>query len=394
MGDEPARPTGRGPNPAPLASPVFVSAAIMALSLLGDSLLYVVLPLYAGAFGISLGWVGVLLSANRMTRVVLYGTVAAVSDAVGPRRLTLIAALFATGSTLAYALADGGIVLLLARICWGLAFAALNLTTLAYAVAQTGRQGRSVGRSRSIISLGPVLSLTIGSWLVTIVGPRDVFSILAAFTACALLLAFLLPHDRDGPPAERSSRAIIPRPKRIDMLGFIMGLGADGIFVLSLTLILIDVISTQSAVLTAGLMIAARRFMEVLTAPVSGMLGDRFGAGRMVFVCGTVVSIGLGMIAAGVPIAGAIAVVLAHGALLTVQPVLVAQRYPHSTMARLAVFATWRDIGAAAGPLVAGFLLEHVRLELIYAPLAVTTLAVVVWVTLFAAPEPERPHQP
>src|SRR3546814_8073968 len=71
-------------------SAVVVSAAVMALALLGDSLLYVVLPLYAADFGVGLAWVGVLLSANRLIRVVAYGGVAAFGERIGPRRLTLI----------------------------------------------------------------------------------------------------------------------------------------------------------------------------------------------------------------------------------------------------------------------------------------------------------------
>ena len=86
------------PNAAQSAAPtdggssaVVVSAAIMALALLGDSLLYVVLPLYAHEFGIGLAWVGVLLSANRLIRVVAYGGVVALGERIGPRRLTLVA---------------------------------------------------------------------------------------------------------------------------------------------------------------------------------------------------------------------------------------------------------------------------------------------------------------
>src|SRR3546814_7694527 len=117
-------------------SAVVVSAAVMALALLGDSLLYVVLPLYAADFGVGLAWVGVLLSANRLIRVVAYGGVAAFGERIGPRRLTLIAGVLAAVSTLFYAIGDGGWVLHAPRIVWGLAFAGLNLTTSCHAVSR------------------------------------------------------------------------------------------------------------------------------------------------------------------------------------------------------------------------------------------------------------------
>ena len=57
--------------------PTSVSAGVLSLASIGDVLLYVVLPVSAPAFGIGFVWVGVLLAANRLTRIVLYGAVAA-----------------------------------------------------------------------------------------------------------------------------------------------------------------------------------------------------------------------------------------------------------------------------------------------------------------------------
>ncbi|MFX0543823.1 hypothetical protein ACEWPM_019290 [Roseovarius sp. S4756] len=41
------------------------SSSIMSLALLGDALLYAVFPVYAESLGLTLPWVGVMLSANR-----------------------------------------------------------------------------------------------------------------------------------------------------------------------------------------------------------------------------------------------------------------------------------------------------------------------------------------
>src|SRR5690606_7208675 len=115
-------------------------------------------------------------------------------------------------------------------------FAALNLTTLVYAVSRVGKQGRSVGTSKAVASLGPVLSLSIGAWLVTIIGPRDIFAILAGFTLLAIPLALLLPRANAEPARAggRGDRSILPRPTRLDLLGFVIGFGIDGIFIMTL----------------------------------------------------------------------------------------------------------------------------------------------------------------
>jgi DHA1 family inner membrane transport protein len=51
---------------------VIRAAVVLGLVWLGDALIYVVLPLHADAFGIGLGLVGVVLSLNRIARIVGY----------------------------------------------------------------------------------------------------------------------------------------------------------------------------------------------------------------------------------------------------------------------------------------------------------------------------------
>ena len=79
-------------------SVVVRAAAVLGLVWLGDALIYVVLPLHAPAFGISLALVGVVLSVNRIVRILGYGWVSTLSRRFGMRALTASAALaFATG---------------------------------------------------------------------------------------------------------------------------------------------------------------------------------------------------------------------------------------------------------------------------------------------------------
>ncbi|HEX2059491.1 MAG TPA: MFS transporter, partial [Thermoanaerobaculia bacterium] len=71
--------------------PTVLASIVLALALLGDSLLYAVLPLHAATFGISLAWVGVLLSANRIVRLFAYPLLPRLA-ATGLRRFTIAAA--------------------------------------------------------------------------------------------------------------------------------------------------------------------------------------------------------------------------------------------------------------------------------------------------------------
>ena len=106
------------------------SSLIMSLALLGDALLYAVLPAYAEDFGLTLPWVGVMLSANRFVRVFAYGAIARLSHAVGVRHMCIGAAIVATLSTALYGVVQGPVAMLIARIMWGLTYASLVLATL------------------------------------------------------------------------------------------------------------------------------------------------------------------------------------------------------------------------------------------------------------------------
>ena len=70
---------------------VISSSSLLSLALLGDALIYAVLPLHAEAFGVNLVWVGVLLSATRFVRVFAYGGIARLSQRIGLRRLCIAA---------------------------------------------------------------------------------------------------------------------------------------------------------------------------------------------------------------------------------------------------------------------------------------------------------------
>src|SRR4051812_10601768 len=70
----------------------------------GDTLLYLLLPLYHTSFGVTLAEAGLLLAANRLVRIAGYGWVARFYAERGPRISCLLAAL---GSLLAGIIRQG-----------------------------------------------------------------------------------------------------------------------------------------------------------------------------------------------------------------------------------------------------------------------------------------------
>ena len=99
---------------------VWISSSVLSLSLLGDALLYVILPVHADAFGVSLAMVGFLLAINRIIRTFAYGFIVYAAEQIGLKRLCFFAAATAVLSTLGYAILNGAVWLSLARAVTGL----------------------------------------------------------------------------------------------------------------------------------------------------------------------------------------------------------------------------------------------------------------------------------
>jgi MFS family permease len=347
-----------------------------------------VLPVHAAAFGVSLAWVGVLLSANKLIRVIGYGAVVAVGRLIGPWALMLLAATLSTLATLAYALVDGGPGLLAVRLAWGLGFGALNLSVLMYAISVVERAGTSVGLNRAIGASTPALALALGSAAVLWLGPRDVFLAIGLLGALAIPIAVSLPRlvIAEEPPGRRR----LSRPTDIDLFFFVLGFTFDGLFIMTVALLFADRVSLEMAVVAGGLLLAARYVATILVAPISGWLADRFGGARLQLLSGALVVVGFAVIAAGFIVVGSLLTVAARAALATLGNVVVAQRYGSGPMTALSRLATWTDFGGAVGPVVVGFLIPVFGLPPLYAAAAVILLAAVANVAWRSSGSPPR----
>ena len=65
---------------------VWISSWVLSLSLLGDALLYVILPVHADVFGVSMLMVGFLLAVNRIIRTFAYGLIADLAERIGLKK--------------------------------------------------------------------------------------------------------------------------------------------------------------------------------------------------------------------------------------------------------------------------------------------------------------------
>jgi MFS family permease len=226
----------------------------LALAQPGDTLLYLLLPLYHADFGVSLAEAGLLLAANRLVRIAGYGWVARYYSRPGPRLACLFAAIGSVLATLGYALLSGVWALLAARLLWGLSFAAMNIATQALATAEPAGAARRSGRMRAVIAAGPVGGLLGGAAVSQIAGPRAAFLVLAAAALLAIPFALRLPGEGEG-MAARLPRPRFGLPSRLDVWSFVQGMTLDGLFVLGMSVLAVAAVPDYAA-LAAGAALA------------------------------------------------------------------------------------------------------------------------------------------
>ncbi len=358
------------------------SSTVMSLALLGDALLYAVLPVYAESFGLTLIWVGVMLSVNRIVRVFSYGLIARLTQKVGARTMCITAAVVATLSTALYGISQGPGLMLIARLLWGLTYAILLLAILSYAIESRERVGTRVGMSLAIQRSGPVLALVLGAWLVGKVGPTTVFLLLAIPTALAIPFALLLPRGVST-QVKNNTPVSVAKPKPIDLLFFLQGYGVDGVFALSITLIFARDASLTEAVMGGGALLAMRHLGEAIAAPLFGWIADHVGARRVFVTAAVLTMFGFVGVAAGWTITGALLMLIFKGAMASLGPAVIVQSLgaEENALGALARMQTWRDIGASCGPLATGFLLTFISAEIQHALVAVALLAgIIYWI--------------
>src|SRR5262249_49274361 len=86
------------------------------------------------------------------------------------------------------------------------------------------------------------------------------------------------PPCAPGPAAPAAARRW--RPSSLTLLFFTLGL-VDGLFTVTLSLLLAGAFGLHSALLGAGLLLAGQRLIGAVMSGVGGVFVDRFGAGRI-----------------------------------------------------------------------------------------------------------------
>ena len=392
---------------------VLTVTAIAGAVIMGDSMIYAVLPSNISAFGVSAGLVGVLLSANRFVRLVSNPLADRLFRRFGMERPLALAVVLSIGTTLAYGIGPGFAVLLIARILWGLCYSILRLGGYV-TVLEDGREGdraRLMGLSSGGQRAGSIVGVLLGGILFDLTGRLASFSIVAGLGLIALPLVFGI-VKRPSPTRSDKAAISISIPMRADareedgsflqgmLLGrtsrerdgktvrllalflnsFVFYFALGGIVVSTLGFFLSEVLGEDGASV-GGWMIGtatlngallATNWIAALGGPILGLFGDRIGRERIILIA-TPLSICMVLLLA---FPGNLALTLLWlpvgfisaatvGASSDALAGDLAPRDRRSTV--MSRYATWQDLGSATGPLLGYLALGFASLTWVYA---------------------------
>ena len=153
------------------------------------------------------------------------------------------------------------------------------------------------------------------------------------------------------------------------------GLTLDGQFVIGLSVLASAAVPDRAA-LAAGAVLALRYVAEIALGPFGGALAGWHGARRLLVLLSLAAAVGLAMMGIGLLWSGAVLVVLLRGLIQPLPaPVAAADNPGPARVPAVAKMASWRDLGAGAGPLLAGLLLPVLPASLLSGGAAVLVAA-------------------
>jgi len=352
---------------------LFVSAAT-AFSLLGDSVLYAVLPVpsYHRALGLAPIHVGLLLSANRWIRMITNHLAERLVRRC-PASYLLTAALI-LGSVLAIVYGTVFLfpVLLLARVTWGLCWSFIRQIGLMTVVdsVEGAHIARGMGYYSAISRLGGSAGLFVGALLCDQVGFRATLIAFGLVSLAGVVPGLLSQRERPVRTPDQDEKARGGKTTTGSALlfcGFAVRC-VSAIIMTTLGMTLAEKVGdtvvvagiTLGVVTLNGALLAGRWITDTAAAPFLGALTDRIGHWRgtyAFFLVGAVVLLLATLVSNTVVL---IVLVLVFFVCTTALVLTLAAAAGMRGARAVASFVTATDIGSATGPLVGWTILHFV----------------------------------
>src|SRR5215204_485855 len=355
-----------------------------------------VLPIFAADLGALPELIGVIVAASTITGVFFKLPSGALSDVLGRKRMMVLGAVFFAVPPFIYPFVYDPWSLLALRFVHGFATAIFSPVASAYvaSLAETGR-GARLGWFSSANDVGATAGPLMGGFVLYFSASYSLtYLVVGALSVLTLLVVLLLP---DVGPAAREVKTFVARAAEFrEGVGEVfrtppifVAAGIEAVMYLGYGAFLgfLPIYAKTVGLNDAEIAIVffAQLALAMVAKPIAGRLSDRVG--RI-----PVIVVGLLLCATALPLIfrseSLIAFVLVTpvlglgvGAVTPVTNALIADLASTRRLgAAMGVFGTIWDLGEAAGPIIAGFLIGGLGYSRTFDVLAAITLAVTVGV--------------
>jgi MFS family permease len=343
---------------------------LTAVCLLGDSMLYVALPIYYTEARLSSLWeVGLILSINRFVRLPLNPVIGWLYRKISWKTGLWIGLLLSMVSTIGYGYGNGLWVWLMLRLVWGCAWSLLRIGGLMVVVNHSGMndQGEGMGLYNGLYRLGSLVGMIAGAILAAGIGFAPTASVLGILPLFVIPFMRLIRDDsQNGLHYKKESKTSRCTGEEMVVLvtGFIVAFYIQGVVTSTLSYLVTsrypEVISfglffIQSTIL-AGVLLGLRWVWEPFLAVWIGRWSDRHGRISIFLLSLLLFAAELGVIPVQLPVGYWVALVivllLTSTILTTLVDTLMSTVAKETSVNRMSMlYSLATDLGAALGPL-------------------------------------------
>ena len=371
---------------------------------LGDSLIYLILPLSPEEFGIKdywglkLGfWIGIALSINRFVRIFTNFLASKYYLKFGFKFPFIISIFIGSLTTISYGINENIIILLIARLFWGVCFSfqRLGVQLSAFEFGSDHKKARYLGFANASLRGGSLLSVVLGSLLIQITNIEITFTIFGLFGLFMMLIAILIPDFSISSISKANhEKDLNNRFKLIStgLLRFSSAFTANGILLATASVFVSKVlvndntfIGFQLTAITLGsFVLGLRWFADLFLSFIYGEISDKIGKNFVVNSCVIFMIIGCILLIYSTSslelmiLSFLLLFFFSVGTDVSLESITGHLSGDSSRSIELSKFNTWADFGSAFGPFIGFIILGVSGFQLIF--IISTTTIFLSWV--------------
>lgn len=379
-------------------------ALITAVAVLGDSMLFIVLPLYYEDFGLTSLWqVGILLSVNRFIRLPINPLIGWFYSKFQLRTGVFIALALTVLTTLSYGFIQEFVILVIMRFLWGVAWSLLRLGGMLTVVSVAGdhNRGNLIGLYNGLWGLGGLGGMLFGGLFIEIWSIAGIVLVFASLSVAMLpVVHFLVPLKTEAESTSDSQEQrgwLDGYATLVFGTGLLKGFLIFGFFASTISIVIDQVYQQNwsiggmvlSSAAIASILQAVRWGWDPMIAPLFGRLLDRSKRPHIYLISILCMIASLFIVQQQswslIVLIGAVLIFqLCSTFFVTMIDTFAATIAMKNPVKVVTVHTVMVDLGAAVGPLVSLFIIDLYGLQVMFTIASVLALIVAgVWAAYF-----------